>query len=288
MLCPHCHCGFLELIEHPIPVMPDFSGLLRQIMTAGNEAQGMGAAARRGGQSQRSFGAAAGTGTGRGAGSRHSHQHGAHGQGSQQGIHGQGGQHGHGQPVVFHDFLQHLFETLTEGGAAAGREGGPGGFEFRVNINGQEMNPDQGMFLNFLQTPGNYVFGDNIDAIVTQLLNQVEGGAPPLSSDSMKQLKKSEVTAENVKNKLQCPVCFENFVLKEKVTILPCKHTFHDPCITPWLGRHNSCPVCRKPAGEDGPAPPPGAEQQDGANPGAGTQSAASGGMQLMEDNEFD
>lgn len=33
----------------------------------------------------------------------------------------------------------------------------------------------------------------------------------------------------------QCAICMEDFGLNEKAKKLPCKHLFHEPCITEWL-----------------------------------------------------
>ena len=38
-----------------------------------------------------------------------------------------------------------------------------------------------------------------------------------------------------VDTSLECPVCKELFVLDEEIKKLPCKHYFHEDCITPWL-----------------------------------------------------
>ena len=27
--------------------------------------------------------------------------------------------------------------------------------------------------------------------------------------------------------------------------MLPCKHTYHEPCLAPWMASNNSCPTCR-------------------------------------------
>ena len=48
-----------------------------------------------------------------------------------------------------------------------------------------------------------------------------------------------------------CAVCKEQFSLgtedpdEQVVVTLPCKHPFHDGCITPWLKSSGTCPVCR-------------------------------------------
>lgn len=58
-----------------------------------------------------------------------------------------------------------------------------------------------------------------------------------------------------VKNKnneeTKCPVCFEEFKNIEKKSdnfirkINLCKHKFCSECITTWLEKHKSCPICK-------------------------------------------
>jgi len=51
-----------------------------------------------------------------------------------------------------------------------------------------------------------------------------------------------------------CPICLEDFVAKDDVTILSCKHKLHHSCFTEISMKHYSvhgfslaCPVCREP-----------------------------------------
>ncbi|KAK4880884.1 hypothetical protein RN001_004203 [Aquatica leii] len=99
-----------------------------------------------------------------------------------------------------------------------------------------------------LGNPGDYAWGrEGLDAIVTQLLNQMDGtGPPPLSKDVIDALPVVEVTDQQVDAKLQCSVCWEDFILKECVRQLPCQHIYHEPCIRPWLELHGTCPICRQ------------------------------------------
>ncbi|CAA3002895.1 E3 ubiquitin- ligase RING1-like [Olea europaea subsp. europaea] len=39
-----------------------------------------------------------------------------------------------------------------------------------------------------------------------------------------------------------CAVCMEGYRSGKQV---PCGHVFHVVCITRWLSRHDSCPICR-------------------------------------------
>jgi Ring finger domain len=41
-----------------------------------------------------------------------------------------------------------------------------------------------------------------------------------------------------------CTVCQERFEEDDSVLQLPCKHHFHQDCITPWLRDSKLCPVC--------------------------------------------
>jgi hypothetical protein len=43
-----------------------------------------------------------------------------------------------------------------------------------------------------------------------------------------------------------CRICLLNYEPKQILTYLPCVHSFHDECITPWLQQHSECPICKK------------------------------------------
>ncbi|XP_017752128.1 PREDICTED: E3 ubiquitin-protein ligase RNF126-A isoform X2 [Eufriesea mexicana] len=100
----------------------------------------------------------------------------------------------------------------------------------------------------FLGNPGDYVWSqDGLDAIVTQLLNQMDGtGPPPLPRKQIDEIPTITVDQFHVDSKLQCSVCWEDFKLSEPVKQLPCLHLYHAPCIVPWLELHGTCPICRQ------------------------------------------
>lgn len=96
--------------------------------------------------------------------------------------------------------------------------------------------------------PGDYAWGQSgLDAIVTQLLGQLENtGPPPADKEKISSLPTVTVTQEQVDTGLECPVCKEDYAVAEQVRQLPCNHFFHSNCIVPWLELHDTCPVCRK------------------------------------------
>lgn len=63
---------------------------------------------------------------------------------------------------------------------------------------------------------------------------------PPASKEVVAKLPVTSVT-EDTLTKLgadaHCPICQENLVVHDKMQELPCKHTFHPPCLKPWLVR---------------------------------------------------
>ncbi|XP_038624241.1 E3 ubiquitin-protein ligase RNF115 isoform X1 [Tachyglossus aculeatus] len=96
--------------------------------------------------------------------------------------------------------------------------------------------------------PGDYAWGQTgLDAIVTQLLGQLENtGPPPADKEKITSLPTVTVTQEQVDTGLECPVCKDDYTVGEEVRQLPCSHFFHSRCIVPWLELHDTCPVCRK------------------------------------------
>ncbi|XP_051197923.1 uncharacterized protein [Lolium perenne] len=42
-----------------------------------------------------------------------------------------------------------------------------------------------------------------------------------------------------------CSVCLSAFRNRESLITLPCKHSYHDGCITRWLKIDKTCPVCK-------------------------------------------
>ncbi|VDN01880.1 unnamed protein product [Thelazia callipaeda] len=92
-----------------------------------------------------------------------------------------------------------------------------------------------------------YAFGENgLDQIVTQLLNQFEGGSTPVDPKLLANLPMTTVEKKHIESDAQCTTCMETFKENEVVAILDCQHIFHRECILPWLTRSDTCPVCRK------------------------------------------
>eukprot|EP00118_Oscarella_pearsei_P004667 m.20328 g.20328 ORF g.20328 m.20328 type:complete len:297 (+) comp27996_c0_seq2:156-1046(+) len=137
-----------------------------------------------------------------------------------------------------------LLNSILSGIFGSSNQGGPRGL--------------LGSLGNFFVLPGTGNMGDyvtserGIDDIVTQLLNQLEGGAPPAKKEAIESIPLIAVPQSVVDRNGDCVVCQDKFQLHENVCELPvCNHLFHSDCILPWLKLHNTCPVCRVPLEED-------------------------------------
>ncbi|CAN6975503.1 unnamed protein product [Brassica oleracea var. botrytis] len=90
---------------------------------------------------------------------------------------------------------------------------------------------------------------NGLDSIIPEILE--DGGpprAPPASKEVVEKLPVIVFSEEMLKKlgaEVECCICKENLVVGDKMQELPCKHTFHPPCLKPWLDEHNSCPICR-------------------------------------------
>ncbi|KAG9354902.1 hypothetical protein JZ751_001615 [Albula glossodonta] len=68
---------------------------------------------------------------------------------------------------------------------------------------------------------------------------------PPAARAVTQNLPTVVITPEQADKGLKCPVCLLEFEEQETVRKMPCEHLFHSSCILPWLGKTNSCPLCR-------------------------------------------
>nr|XP_043909276.1 E3 ubiquitin-protein ligase RNF115 isoform X2 [Solea senegalensis] len=102
--------------------------------------------------------------------------------------------------------------------------------------------------LQLYANPADYAWGQGgLDAVITELLGQLEGsGPPPAEKDMISSLPTVCISKEQKDCRLECPVCREEYSFGESVRKLPCLHYFHSHCIVPWLELHDTCPVCRK------------------------------------------
>ncbi|KAF3917430.1 hypothetical protein ABW21_db0207217 [Orbilia brochopaga] len=110
---------------------------------------------------------------------------------------------------------------------------------------------------------GDYAWSQqDMDRILSQLMEQHQGNAPPpASEESIRSLPKVKVTQAEVDEGTECVVCQDEFKVQEEVVKLPCRHIYHDECVTRWLETHDACPICRTPITPEG-------ERQQRPNPG--------------------
>jgi len=83
--------------------------------------------------------------------------------------------------------------------------------------------------------------------LLNRLLQSFEPQGPPPASkhvvDSLPLVKVDETTKEEA---IRCSVCLIDFEIDEENVIkLPCNHIYHKDCVTTWLTKHCTCPVCR-------------------------------------------
>lgn len=76
---------------------------------------------------------------------------------------------------------------------------------------------------------------------------------PPAAKTAVQTLTVVVISPEQADKGLKCPVCLLEFEEQETVREMPCKHLFHSGCILPWLGKTNSCPLCRLELPTDNP-----------------------------------
>ncbi|KAG5834353.1 hypothetical protein ANANG_G00260640 [Anguilla anguilla] len=97
-------------------------------------------------------------------------------------------------------------------------------------------------------------------AHLESLAIDVEQAHPPATEDVIDSLPQITVLEDHSGQDQCCAICCCEYVKDEVTTELPCHHIFHKICVTLWLRKSGTCPVCRhvlSPALPDAPSPPP-------------------------------
>lgn len=120
---------------------------------------------------------------------------------------------------------------------------------------GPPMNPISMLLSSLLGPPGG-IHGDAVysqeafDRVMSQLMEQNSSGtAPgPASAEAIASLptKRVDKSMLDDQGKAECSICMDDVKLNDIVTVLPCKHWFHQDCIKAWLNEHDTCPHCRE------------------------------------------
>ncbi|XP_057206604.1 E3 ubiquitin-protein ligase Praja-2 isoform X2 [Triplophysa rosa] len=82
-------------------------------------------------------------------------------------------------------------------------------------------------------------------AHLESLAIDVEQAQPPATEQIIDCLPQITIRADNTEQEQCCAICCCEYVNDEIATHLPCRHMFHKLCITLWLRKSGTCPVCR-------------------------------------------
>ncbi|KFZ67381.1 E3 ubiquitin-protein ligase Praja-2, partial [Podiceps cristatus] len=72
-----------------------------------------------------------------------------------------------------------------------------------------------------------------------------EQAYPPATKETIDCLPQIIITDDHNGQEQCCTICCSEYVKDEIITELPCHHLFHKTCITLWLQKSGTCPVCR-------------------------------------------
>ena len=105
---------------------------------------------------------------------------------------------------------------------------------FSVNLNTHER-----QFMNLHRVSLQNLFSDD------RIPNNSNDTETPTNTPSniINSLERFEVNETNYVDSNHCSICYEP--LNNICVKLRCDHSFHEHCITNWLNRRNTCPLCR-------------------------------------------
>jgi len=112
-----------------------------------------------------------------------------------------------------------------------------------------------------------------------------------LPKSSLKKIPTKKFVAGDEAHYETCCICLDDYVIGDKLRILPCGHAYHIKCIDPWLLKNKRvCPQCRKKVFASGEVPPSDSESEtedERAPLLARPRNVASGTFQMQNENPF-
>ncbi|NXS78752.1 PJA2 ligase, partial [Erpornis zantholeuca] len=99
--------------------------------------------------------------------------------------------------------------------------------------------------LTFMALDGRLEAVETALAQLESLTFDVEQTHPPATKETINCLPQIIITGDYNGQEQCCTICCSEYVEGEIITELPCHHLFHKPCVTLWLQRSGTCPVCR-------------------------------------------
>ncbi|NXB73239.1 PJA2 ligase, partial [Donacobius atricapilla] len=100
-------------------------------------------------------------------------------------------------------------------------------------------------FLTFMALEGRLEAVETALVQLESLTFDVELTHPPATKETIDCLPQIIIRGDCNGQEQRCTICCSDYVDGEIITKLPCHHLFHKPCVTLWLQRSGTCPVCR-------------------------------------------
>ncbi|NWT78348.1 PJA2 ligase, partial [Lanius ludovicianus] len=99
--------------------------------------------------------------------------------------------------------------------------------------------------LTFMALEGRLEAVETALAQLESLTFDVEQTHPPATKETIDCLPQIIIAGDYNGQEQCCTICCSKYVEDEIITELPCRHLFHKSCVTLWLQRSGTCPVCR-------------------------------------------
>ena len=95
------------------------------------------------------------------------------------------------------------------------------------------------LFISFCSVFSRCFFNDNRRIVGDRINERLIENSERLIENNKKIITLNEI------NEKECIICFEEYKEGDIIIELDCKHIYHDPCISKWLQKDLSCPICR-------------------------------------------